>query len=634
MQTFLPKRKWALSPKAKKTKGKAKSPPVQCYRLLEPEDYCPGEKGAVFIRQKWLQNRLTKSVRTFDSSGSGTEQNIPFIPENNPAQHQHAELPRLKVSDNLDLALEEPNLSYVFYASEQKIEDSNRILENSKSRIRLARQEQSIILHYFLSSPELWMVKILYNGKPAEEIGNSSECIFFMHDILSIPQKQNLVAHFRFPDGTELEENFHSRESADSLATRVFAAMGQEEFLSPSTTAYHFPQDEVSLSFKKAKKIKKGFEALPQAVAYRQAEHLGINRYANPKIGEGFSIYSGNAVEKAFYSKYAPSNNFEELFKETMAMGTLKNRSETIYYPWQFQFAGVIAKSDYDFITLENVHQQSEMMSKLAVSFYRLYKSIPILRELVNELSTQNPYFRIDKSNTSVFEYLERLIPFLLRSDRIGPAIKNELVPLWKQKTHFFQIPENRLFFLNMYGNKPGQSFHEYYEHQIASPAVTVVVKDSLRKWKDSAALRLEQVEKDLLELYKIGDFIQYQGTPIDQIFSAELDELSATIRPRLATENYPAQIREWTECFEASAFMMLRKQFGLLYFLLAQDHPRYFHETFDLGNSDLDYLQSKILHFVHGQWHPERAHELERLSEFTEKMSKLAEKYRRVCSS
>ncbi|BDD08599.1 hypothetical protein FUAX_10310 [Fulvitalea axinellae] len=499
------------NPKTRKTAvgsgGAGVLPPVQCYHIVEPERYRAGPSGAEFSSQQWFGDRYTKSKLTFsgrDLYGEGHFQDQRTA--ESLVASERPKKPRLKVSDAGDLAIEETYASFVFYASEEKIEESNDALSARKAKIRLVKRPFSVIVpdREGIES-ELFLVEICFDGDQFEAVGESDECIFFMHETLNIPYGKHLNARLNFPGDSEVEEPFNSAESADRVAHKIFTVMSRKGALYPSRALPSYNVTDEALREGQAPVVKRDFEKLPEAVYERQSEHLGINRFADPELCEGLTTYSGPAYERGvFMEERAECSDFESFFDRSMKMGTAKNRAEHIYFPWHFQFAGVIAKSGDDIITLENVHQYSEMMSKFSIEFYHLYKKDRAFGEMVDALGRGNSGLNIRKFSGTVFEYLERLVPYMLDRCALRADTSTKLASMWARKKSLCAIPPNQLFFMNMFSRKPGQTFHDLYEHQIASPSVTLVVRDSEKAWRAEFEREILDLKRKAMEAYRV----------------------------------------------------------------------------------------------------------------------------------
>jgi hypothetical protein len=161
---------------------------------------------------------------------------------------------------------------------------------------------------------------------------------------------------------------------------------------------------------------------------------LGINRYAQPEIGEGFATFSvaGHKTKNIDYATGGPE-------------------IERLSNVWGYHFAGVVAKSDdkKDAITLENYNRTDDVFKQLKLVLKRLVDGNKV--KIGAELAKVAPAAGDDR--TEIREKLEKTLQIVrgLSADDAHQAYLKIARTYSAEQSWFFQ----------MYGSGEGQSFHE-----------------------------------------------------------------------------------------------------------------------------------------------------------------------------
>ncbi|BDD05331.1 hypothetical protein [Aureibacter tunicatorum] len=599
-----------------KSNGVQSEEAIQCYRVMPPDSY--RVFGDVNFKSHGFydQEYVACHKEFFSSESQSFEKHFHLAGDIQISEQPKATKPELKVSDSYDLAVALPPFAHNFFASSEMIMKSNRVLEDMHANVKLVVKNGGLLVRDVEGvEHELMLVEPERVG--GGELSVESECIFFMHDVLGIKHGKHLVARLADRNDVDREFEFHDREPADRLVAGLCKSIAKGEAENPDFI--HRKRKIAGEYGECAPELKQSLESLSSSQRERVAENLGIDRHASPIVGEGIATYSGDEFESSFFRAKPPKyTDFESMYRYHMEAGTAKNRLEVLFFPWQFQFGAVVAKSGEDFITIENVHQYSEMMSKVSVDFFKLYENNRLLKMKVKKLTGGMGPLGVRKWKGDLFSYLEKLIPYLIDS-RLSPSAVGELETMWAKKISLCKAPPHKLFFVNMYGKEEGHSFHELYEDQIASPAFTLVVRDSMEKWKISEE---SEMEKALNAYLKICPELNVSFMEVSTLVSRQREGLRESLdrhRQLLKLEKSVEGLKEIKEGFVVSVNLSSVYFFRQLYDSLQLLYSECLKER--LGEQDrLDDLYQEMDRLARRRAFMSDGHDLEKVKNFMHK--------------
>lgn len=223
----------------------------------------------------------------------------------------------LRVSNNNDMAIEDSNLVHrqpkAFYATQGIVDASNQRLQRSGSRIRLlANRGRSITIW-----TGWWGTNVLYEVTPQFNNGNPD----------ALPQNCNAVAAQVIGSNAELVTSTGAK--AAEIAAR----------LAPTARAAYRDAYEAEGEFDEARHLNAIAQEYVTSASQRNIAAYGANQFARPDVGEAYIIGTiGSGARLA--------NGFTQVRDYRSG----QNRD----LGWSFHFAGVVAISGTDRVTLEN----------------------------------------------------------------------------------------------------------------------------------------------------------------------------------------------------------------------------------------------------------------------------------------
>lgn len=225
--------------------------------------------------------------------------------------------PTLRVSNNNDMAIEDSNLynrqPKAFYATQAVITASNRKLTTAGSRLQLQSHPETITI-----CTGWWSQNILNRVTPQYNGGNA--------DLL--PQNCNAV-------GAQVVGIDSGRMTGigTGKATEVavkLAPIGHAAY----KVAYNAPGD-----FDEAANLNRIAKEYVESATTQDLQRHGANQFARPKVGEAYTIATVGGGERLPGGKQRVRD---------FASGRKRDLG------WSFHFAGVVAHSGEDRVTLEN----------------------------------------------------------------------------------------------------------------------------------------------------------------------------------------------------------------------------------------------------------------------------------------
>jgi hypothetical protein len=314
--------------------------------------------------------------------------------------------PNMKVSDNYNMAV--PNSagaeSKSFFATPGLIAASNVALGIAGAPLTLAGGAGQITL------PSLWnpFGIALHQVTPVLALGliTSSECGTFANNILgvNVQRIQLLTGMGGAPQNTVLP-----------------SAMGRDA-------------------------------ALNNALGGQKPEDVGANKNANPNIGEGFGIFARHVVP--------PIGLMQQLWNEITTVHGLFSEKKT-HMQWGEHWAGVVAKSGGDFVTLENYNRNAIAIDVLLEQLEKDYKEIDAAGGLAAFTQGTAQYAKLPDE----WRY-QRLA-------RLGLGYMKYAVELGTI-TGFYANQIHNMWYFAMYGSEK-QSFHETWKKSAPNSVTTKV---------------------------------------------------------------------------------------------------------------------------------------------------------------
>ena len=298
--------------------------------------------------------------------------------------------PNLRVSDNNDLAVPTLNQAEAkqFFATPTKIQESNKLLHDSGSPLRLTQGTGQVTL------PARWSPfgPTLHQVAPdlTQVTNDSSECGRFAQNILGTAQ-----------DTAEL---------ARPAGPQQVPGVGRPSNWRPDTT-------------------------INTPLAGQAPEQLGGNENADPEVGEAFGIYA----------------------RQVAVVGE-RLRQSLAYLKWGEHWAGVVAKSGGDYVTLENYNRNVSTVAIVEQAIERDYKELRGISH-IGTYKQRTAHYASQGGETR-----------WQRMQRLGRNYLQYAVDVGQVAGHFANETDN--WYFAMYG-RGAQSFHEAWQNALPN-AVTL----------------------------------------------------------------------------------------------------------------------------------------------------------------
>lgn len=429
--------------------------PIQRYKDADYFHYRQGSKTPMFTTES-EDPELTYS-RSWTSLWLNRDYKIRY-----PKAHADPDLADLLVADDNSLAIhktgEHPK---EFYAKDSVVSTANDDLEAVQSSVRLKTQGNTVTVE----GQRLDMVQPENVREPVEEEETDfvnmmqHECFRMAGEVIGMSgnvQNEVVLGQGGKERTVEINPNPLREEKIERLS-RALARSGSKISINAAAKAMEKGSDMTETDAKKyGKRSGKG----------RLDKHeriLGINKYTAPEVGEGFAIFS-NAAD--------PRMRLD--FSKLLSGGRPTERDNFI---WGYHFAGVVAKSEdgKDRITLENYSRANE------------------LEELTDEIRDA----LLEKYRGKLGDVFQRLqgmdhLTFMGTLDAEPTSIASSVLAEYRQ-VRSSSKPERRWFF-QIYGSKPGQSFHEKQaESGFFVNPLTVRVRKPLENLKRDTIQQVDQ---------------------------------------------------------------------------------------------------------------------------------------------
>ena len=330
------------------------------------------------------------------------------------AEQRTEATPRLRVSDTNDLAVPQASRSEakVFYATPEMLEQSNRELHDAGSPLRLAARAGRVTVPRSGPAPSRQLVEV------APDLGEvnleNHECGAFAREVLG-PTFDH--AEVDTGGGPHLVDGLGARNPATRDNTINTTLNGQG------------------------------------------AEQVGGNEEAAPRVGEAYGIFARTTVPQPQGTLGAMVN----------ALGQVASRllSTTPYLQWGEHWAGVVARSGGDAVTLENYNRRVSDVAALEEAVEKDHK----------ELRGIESAFKIGDYEQATAEFAAQDGEnALARLRRLGKNYQRYAVAVDRNVHGVYHGALERWYF-QMYG-RGAQSFHAAWKGVVPG-AVTFSVRGS-----------------------------------------------------------------------------------------------------------------------------------------------------------
>jgi outer membrane protein OmpA-like peptidoglycan-associated protein len=349
--------------------------------------------------------------------------------------------PPLLVSDDGTLALNDTaDEAKEFYSTPQVVTNANTDLERVGSPVRLDNTSSANNLTVGTKTLNKVRPKKADKAGPllATEVADFvfHRCIYVAHKLMGSGSPTGYSSEVVFDnqdDPTASEQKLPSTESDTSMpvSTRIANYM--------TTMGTDGSNEGLEMA------VKGGGHDTPVGEAYgrasgtgaldTQAEALGVNQFAHPKVGEGYataSVTAGPGHDREDFSQMQPLDKPRQI-----APGGLT---------WSYHFAAVAAASidGADHVTLENYNRGIETKEKLD--------------EIVDDLDTTESVLIASLNIPPKTKQAERAKLILAAIYERAGALK---VAAEARAKAAVELPVGTMWYFKMFGSQAGQSFHE-----------------------------------------------------------------------------------------------------------------------------------------------------------------------------
>ncbi|BDD12453.1 hypothetical protein FUAX_48850 (plasmid) [Fulvitalea axinellae] len=421
--------------------------------------------------------------------------------------------PTLKASYGADLAVEDTDEAKVFYATEEKAAESNRVFRDKGGDLELWQDKSSGISvpdMFGMERNELFLTGVSYRGD-RERVGKYSDCSAFVQNVLGysygrcrevvleqVDMTYNLLEKARVPlsFGTEnrLADYFVNREAPSPRGCAAFVSLDERADCT-----------EVVRSFREMEEDDKA----------RRSHALGVNNYVYPNVGEGFMMtgITGERISKTLDPHQYPDSYEEHLENEGIRVrGSLADCYTT---RWNMHNAGVVARSGVDFVTMENYTRSYMPDFYVIQEFNAFFCGSEAFRKYLEE------YFRRKDALGRPFQFSYKTetrrraqnIKILLRKlselQELGGRAQRRLDSLAKiDMTRLEKEDQNRLFHFKMYGVEDRQDFHGAKMGIISGVPMAVRVRVDFETAKQNCLDRVHKSETKLDKAFATPGFM------------------------------------------------------------------------------------------------------------------------------
>jgi hypothetical protein len=308
------------------------------------DDYPQKKKKRAFKKDKNVPNDTNFFVSQFEQDGSSYDPNSEEL-QANLAYKSNADL---LVADNLDLAIEAGVEAKYFFARKARVDEAN---DNLNGNVRLKTNSRYLKINGENGAIKLFQVEPYVPKKKQQGVGKAGSGLD-----MRIPQRCNEMSEFvTAKAGVE----FGAGKQVYGILAQILTQLGERDFEDEwrevlhdigsvaGNKAYADLTEEMSQAYKDALADDGGEERINELL-----DEIGVNQFMDPVIGSSITTYGvGTDAENA-----------------------VRDRENTFGY----HFGAVVARSNRDFVTLENYARRDERSSGTLSAgdplfFFRMY---------------------------------------------------------------------------------------------------------------------------------------------------------------------------------------------------------------------------------------------------------------------
>ncbi len=485
----------AFTPSGNTGKGSVtKTPVIQAYFAVNSGagGYDPAV-GTVFESQQKVDgvSRRTEKQITAPNQTQTQEQThgggANFIPHGGPVVN--AGVPNINVSEHSEIAIEntvaEPRN---YFSTPGALALSNNTLNDVNSSVRLHHTGQTIDIptnpdpaHYDATPKTLTKTQVDPAIEPAGDLAaffGTNECNNFVKKIIGSTEHVAVI-------GTGI----HEREVGAPSENEPFNPVA--DYVSSTAQGLQTPLglDTAMTTNAPGVNAQGNYNAMNKA---QVDPSLGINTNATANIGEGYVIKPlKQDIDQERMDQENPANQFAQLGtlndEYLQALTDLRNtnqlldvkvqaislKAKSLKHLWVYHYAGVVAKDGGDNITLENYNRGQEKKWNINDAFDDLYIAQQAFRDFV---ALQTPTLKAQ-------DHIQQRA-LINQAQQRGLLVNGALqgfLDLAQAKVNANIGPINDMIHFKMYGNMPGQSFHEKWQPSTANQ-VTLRIRQSVEK--------------------------------------------------------------------------------------------------------------------------------------------------------
>ncbi|HMO57762.1 MAG TPA: hypothetical protein PKA05_19340 [Roseiflexaceae bacterium] len=214
---------------------------------------------------------------------------------------------------------------------------------------------------------------------------------------------------------------------------------------------------------------------------------LGINKGALADVGEGYVTMSNTAMPGG-----VPFDEYLTGLNKLKAGQALTPAEEKMFtYKWGYHYAGIVARVNNDAISLENYNRGTVMEWELDKHYNDLVHQYQAFRDFVRNFVAAEqvkgnsgeipsiPKLRRAWYKERAQEWQKAVTDANQQHVAINQQITAAIEKINKTQSEGMAVANARLFHFKMYGDAPGQSFHEQWQGALSDP-MTLRIRQSL----------------------------------------------------------------------------------------------------------------------------------------------------------
>lgn len=393
---------------AGRAEGRPPGPAVQRYHAVGSTLFSGYTKGTGAQEPEFEFQRLDVQKR-YDAARSVETYEMH-------AESHQENTPTLRVADANDLAVPQASKSEakVFYATEAQVEQSNTELHDAGAPLRLRQGGRRLTVPRNGTAPETRLYEVT-------------------------------------PDLGQVDLNNHE---CGAFVSEVVGASFDEAVIDPGGGPQAVP------GMKEANRATRDV-TINTALGGQNASQVGGNETAAPRVGEAYGIFARNTVPPG------PQPGLLGSMAGALSQVATRLLSTTPYLQWGEHWAGVVARSGGDAVTLENYNRRVGDVSALEEAVERDHK----------ELRGIQSAFKIGAYEQATEGYATQgQESALARMRRLGRNYQRYAIEVDRNVHGLYEDALGRWYF-QMYGSG-AQSFHESWKASLPG-GVTFTVRGS-----------------------------------------------------------------------------------------------------------------------------------------------------------